>query len=157
MSNFVGCLKVWQQTEKAFACNMIMSNDIASIEFPQWKFKDYDIKIEFADWNIKTYEIKRDLKAEETSNFVIEFRCSWKPSWIYYSKADYIVYYVLWKFWMQERWELILRLIDTEKRIAKWWDWRRAEIYVIKADELPNLFTPAFEDDTNNWEMNNSQ
>lgn len=157
MSDFIGCLKAGQQTEKAFVCNLLMNNEIASIEFPQWKFKDYDVKVTYCNWDVKTYEIKRDLKANDTGNFVIETRCSDKASWIYTSKADYIVYYVLWKFWIQERWELILRLINTDKRTTKWWDWYRAEMYVIKADELPNLFTPAFEDDTNNWEMNNSQ
>ena len=82
-----------------------------------------------------------DTMAKDTGNFVIETRCSGIASGIYASKADYIVYNVKWEWRIQERWELILRLIDTEKRITKWGDWYRAEMYVIKCTELPNLFT----------------
>lgn len=138
--SFLWDLAVGHNAEKEFAKVLLDKENIIALEFAQWKNKDYDIKIITPEWE-KTYEIKFDTKAPDTGNFVIETRCSDKASGIYTSKADYIVYNVKWEWWMQERGELILRLIDTEKRITKWGDWFRAEMYVIKCEQLPNLFT----------------
>ena len=137
--SFTTDLMLWENAQIEFAKLLLSSKEkrIVSIEFAQWKFKDRDIKV---NWE-ETYEIKFDTKAPDTGNFVIETRCSWIASGIYASKADYIVYNVKWEWRIQERGELILRLIDTEKRLTKWWDWFRAEMYVISCEELPNLFT----------------
>lgn len=137
--SFISDLKLWETAQYEFAKVLLSTKKIINLQFAQWKFKDWDIRIETPEWE-KTYEVKLDTKAPETNNFVVEFRCSWKASGIYSSKADYIVYNVKWEWRIQERWELILRLIDTEKRITKWGDWFRVEMYVIKCDELPNLF-----------------
>lgn len=139
--SFVKDLKFWKDCEKQFARYLIDYPWFVSLEMAQWKFKDYDIKLTTTD-KVITYEIKSDTMADKTGNFVIECRYDGKASWIYASKADYIVYKVLDDWRIAERWELILRLINTEKRTTKWWDGWKSELYVIKCDELPNLFYP---------------
>lgn len=136
---FVNDLKIGEDAQIKFAKVLLTTKKISKLEIAQGKFKDWDIKITTPSWE-ETYEVKFDTMAPSTWNFVIETRCSWIASGIYSSKADYIVYNVKWEWRVQERWELILRLIDTEKRTTKWWDWYRVEMYVIKCEELPNLF-----------------
>ena len=104
------------------------------------KFKEWDIKMTYWDNKVATYEIKRDLKAQETWNFIIEYRFKWEASWIYASKADYIVYYIADKWWIQKRSELLLRIQQVEKRECKWWDGWQSSLYIIKVDKLPELF-----------------
>lgn len=137
--SFASDLKIWENAQIEFAKVLLSTKKIYTLEIAQGKFKDWDIKIVTPLWE-ETYEVKFDTMASETWNFVVETRCSWLASGIYTSKADYIVYNVKWEWRIQERWELILRLIDTEKRTTKWGDWYRVEMYVIKCEELPNLF-----------------
>lgn len=139
---FVHDLKKWKEVEKAFARYLIDYPDLRCIEFPQGKFKEWDVRMIYGEGKVATYEIKTDFKAEETGNFVIEYRYKWKASWIYASKADFIVQYILWKWWIQSRPELILRINGIEKRETKWWDWYQSSLYIIKADKLPELFEP---------------
>lgn len=137
---FASDLKVWEDAQKEFAKVLLDTKKIVSLEFAQGKNPDRDIKTnEIPEWEV-TYEIKADTMAPDTGNFVIEYRFKWKPSWIYKSKSDYIVYYVKWERRIQERWELILRLIDTEKRSTKWWDGYYSSLWVISCDKLPDLF-----------------
>lgn len=141
--SFVGDLKVWENAQREFA-KLLLDNTkefrVISLEFAQGKFKDWDIKIDcMPDW-ILTYEIKADTMAQDTGNFVIEYRYKWSPSWIFTSKADYIVYNVKWERWLQEKWELILRLMNTEKRETKGWDGWNSSLRVISCDKLPLLF-----------------
>lgn len=138
--SFVRDLQKWRQAEKVFARYLIDYPNIKSLEFPQWKFKEWDIKMTYWDGKIATYEIKRDLKAWETWNFIIEYRYCWEASWIYASKADYIVYYIDNKWYIQSRAELLLRIQKVEKRECKWWDWWKSSLYIIKVDKLPELF-----------------
>lgn len=137
--SFVMDLKVWKEAEKIFAKYLIDFPDFISIEIPDGKFKDYDIKLTTKQ-KVITYEVKSDTMAPKTGNYVIETRFKWEPSGIYESKADYVVYYVKWEFWIQKRSELILRLIDAEKRTTKWGDWWQSELYVLSCDTLPQLF-----------------
>ena len=142
--SFVSDLKIWEEAQFEFAKQLLSSKQkrIVSIEFAQWKFKDWDIKTNsIPNWE-ETYEVKSDTMAPQTGNFVIETRFKWKPSGIYTSKADFIVYFVKWEWRIQERGELILRLLKTEKKETKWWDWWNSDLYVIKCEELPNLFMP---------------
>lgn len=141
---FAKDLLVWEEAQKEFA-KVLLDNTkefrVISLEFAQWKFKDWDIKIDCVpDW-ILTYEVKSDTMAKDTGNFVIETRFKWNPSWIFTSKADYIVYFIKWEWRVQERWELILRLMDVEKRETKGGDWRQSTLRVISCDKLPDLFT----------------
>lgn len=142
---FTKDLAIGRSAEKEFAKVLLDNTEefrVVSLEFAQGKFKDWDIKIDcIPDW-ILTYEIKSDTMADKTGNFVIEFRGSkWNASGIYASKADYIVYYIKWEWRIQERGELILRLINTEKEEVKGGDWKLTSMRKIKCEELPNLFT----------------
>lgn len=150
--SFISDLAVGEACQIEFAKLLLDIEKVISLEIAQWKFKLWDIRITTPEWE-KTYEIKKDLKAPETGNYVIETRCSWKPSGIYASKADYIVYNVKWEWRIQERGELILRLINTEKRTTKWGDWFRAEMYVLKCETLPILFNKIENGQT--WKENN--
>ena len=138
--SFVKDLAKWKEVEKAFAKYLIDYPGIVSIEFPKWKCKDYDVKMIYWDNKVATYEIKTDFKAQDTGNFVIESRFKWEASWIYASKADYIVQYILGKWWIQSRGELVLRINQVDKREVKGWDWFQSTLYIIKADKLPELF-----------------
>lgn len=137
--SFVSDLAIWEACQIEFAKLLLSTEKVITLEIAQWKFKLRDIKITTPEWE-KTYEIKKDLKAQDTWNYVIETRCNWKASGIYTSTADYIVYNVKWEWRIQERGELILRLMDVEKRITKGGDWWRAEMYVLKCETLPILF-----------------
>lgn len=149
--SFISDLAIGEACQIEFAKLLLDTEKVVGLEIAQWKFKLWDIKITTPEWE-KTYEIKKDLKAPETGNYVIETRCSWKASGIYTSKADYIVYNVKDEWWVQERWELILRLMDVEKRTTKWWDWFRAEMFVLSCDTLPILFNKIENGQT--WEEN---
>lgn len=137
--SFVKDLSDWIKAQIEFAKVLLDTEKIISLEFAQWRFTDWDIKINTPGGE-KTYEIKSDRQAEQTGNYVIETRFKWNPSWIFTSKADIIVYYIKWQWWVQERGELILRLMNTEKRETKWWDWFNSTLWVISCDKLPNLF-----------------
>ena len=141
--SFAKDLLVGENAQKEFA-KLLLDNTkefrVISLEFAQGKFKDWDIKIDcMPDW-ILTYEIKADTMAQDTGNFVIEYRYKWSPSWIFTSKADYIVYNIKWERWVQERGELILRLFNTEKKEKKWGDGWNSSLWIISCDKLPDLF-----------------
>lgn len=137
---FTNDLAIGRKAEKEFAKVLLDTKQIISLEFAQGKFKDWDIKTnEIPEWEV-TYEIKSDTMAEDTGNYVIEYMFKWKPSWIYTSKADYIVYYVKWEWWIAERGALILGLMNTEKRETKGWDGWNSSLRVISCDKLPDLF-----------------
>lgn len=137
--SFASSLIVWEKAQKEFAKILLDKEKIISLEFAQGKFSDWDIKICTTEWE-KTYEIKSDTMAQDTWNYVIESRFKWKPSWIFNSKSDYIVYCVKWERWIQERWELILRLMNAEKRETKWGDWWQSTLWILKCETLPILF-----------------
>lgn len=136
---FVDDLAIGEACQIEFAKVLLDTKKIIKLEIAQWNFKFRDIKITTPEWE-ETYEIKKDLKAKDTGNYVIETRASWKASGIFTSTADYIVYNVKWEWWCQSRWELILKLADVDKRLTRWGDWWRAEMYVLKCDTLPILF-----------------
>lgn len=150
--SFVSDLAIWEACQIEFAKLLLNTEKVITLEIAQWNFKLWDIKVTTPEWE-KTYEIKKDLKAKDTGNYVIETRASWKPSGIYASHADYIVYNVKWEWRCQSRWELILRLMDVEKRTTKWGDWRRAEMFVLSCDTLPILFTKI--ENGQAWKENN--
>ena len=133
-------LKQGQDAEHTFAEYLKRDLNLDTIEFSQWKNIYYDIKATYKDWSVITYEVKMDRKYHKTWNFVVEFECFWKTSWIYASSSDKIVYYVGWKWWMQDRQVLIDRLVTTPKRVSNWWDFKASRMWVIKGTELPNLF-----------------
>lgn len=137
--SFVKDLKIWLEAEKLFMKYLVDYPHMISLELSQGKCTDYDIKMITKD-KIITYEVKSDTMADKTGNFVIEFRFKWEASGIYESKADFVVYYIMWEWRIQKRSELILRLWEVEKEIKRWWDGWNSELYIIKVEKLPELF-----------------
>lgn len=135
-------LESWKKIERDFASKMLLKcSDIEKLEFaPNEQFKDWDVKLIW-NWKEKTYEIKRDFKSQDTENIAIEIRCNNKPSGLFASKADYFVICLdEWEFYFQNRGELLYRLEYMDKPLVKWWDWDRAEMYLIPKEDLPLLF-----------------
>lgn len=139
---FSKTLESWKKIEREFAKIMIdRYSNIEKVEFaPDKQFKDWDVKITVG-WIERTYEIKRDFKSQETWNIALEIKCNWKPSGIFVSKADFIIYCLNEnEFYWQNRWELLYRIADINKYKTLWWDWERAEMYIIAKELLPLLF-----------------
>jgi len=137
--SFIESNKLGKEAEKAFVHYLIDNNDIVSLEISQGKFKDYDIKMTTKD-SIITYEVKSDRRSEDTWNLCIEYMYNWHSSWIYSSKADYIVYYCDMQWWIQDRWLLLWKINDIEKEQKKWGDGNLSRLFLIKVDKLPELF-----------------
>lgn len=137
--SFVVSLKLWKEVEKVFMRYLVDYPWMVSLEFSQGKCKDYDIKMTTKDKEI-TYEVKSDRRSEETGNCCIEYMYKWQASWIFASKADYIVYYCNKKWWIQERWLLIALLMDLEKEIKNGGDGKRSRLFLFSVDKLPELF-----------------
>lgn len=138
---FAKTLESWKKIEKEFVKVMMDKCEIQKIEYaPDKQFKDRDVKLTI-NWIERTYEIKRDFKSQETWNIALEIKCNWKPSGIYASKADYIIYCLNEnEFYWQDRWELLYRIADINKYKTLGWDGDRAEMYIIKKELLPLLF-----------------
>jgi hypothetical protein len=139
---FSKTLESWKKIEREFAKIMIdRYSNIEKVEFaPDTQFKDWDVKITVG-WIERTYEIKRDFKSQETWNIALEIKCNWKPSWIFASKADFIIYCLNEnEFYWQNRWELLYRIADINKYKTMWWDGESAEMYIIAKELLPLLF-----------------
>ena len=135
-------LESWREVERAFVIKMLSKcSDIEKIEFaPDMQFKDWDVKLTIWGRDI-TYECKRDFKSQETWNIALEIKCNWKPSGIFASKADYIIYCLSEdEFYFRDRGELLYDLCDISKYKTLWWDWERAEMYIISKELLPILF-----------------
>ena len=136
-------LKKWKKTEQEFAKRLI-DWWLNRLEFaPNRQFKDWDVRIEFEKLGqnvIRTFEIKDDMISEQTGNIWFEVRCNWKPSGIFSSKADYIVYRLGEKFYYQDRGELIFLLNDIPHTQKTWGDGNRALLYVIDKKYLSDLF-----------------
>ena len=141
--SFESDLVKWKQIEKELAQKLVC-RDIIKLEYaPNKSYKDWDLKITYNEnWEIKekTFEVKDDKVSSRTWNVGFEFRCYDKPSWIYASKADYIVYHLDNKFYYQDRWELLFRLSNVERQVVKWWDNNSSEMYIVSKKYLPVLF-----------------
>lgn len=140
---FKNDLQNWKQIERELASKLVRRN-ILSLEYaPNWQFKDWDLKVRYDDnWKVleRTFEVKDDKISSGTGNVWFEFRCFGKPSGIYSSKADYIVYHLDNKFYFQDRWELLYRLGKVPKEIKTWWDYNWAELYIVNKRYLNDLF-----------------
>ena len=138
---FSKTLESWKKIEKAFVKKMLDMYDIEKVEFaPDIQFKDRDVKLTIWGKEV-SYEIKRDYKSQETWNIALEIKCNWKPSGIFASKADYIIYCLSEdEFYFRNRWELLYDLCDIAKYKTLGWDWERAEMYIISKELLPILF-----------------
>ena len=137
--SFVKCLTLWKEVEKIFMKYLVDYPGMVSLEFSKGKCKDYDIKMITKEKEI-TYEVKSDRRSEETWNCCVEYMYKWQASWIFASKADYIVYYCNRKWRIQERGLLIALLMDLEKETKNGWDGNRSRLFLFSVDKLPELF-----------------
>ncbi len=136
-------LERWRKIEKQFAAKLFKW-DVSKIEFaPNTQFKDWDLLVTFNKWwgqVTVSYEIKDDMISAQTWNVWFEVRCNGKPSGIYASKADYIVYHLGDKFYYQDRWELIYALNDIPHTQTLWWDGNKSLLYIVNKKYLSDLF-----------------
>ena len=113
--NFDRELAKGKRIEKEFVKKMIDKElNILKIEIaPNKVFKDWDVKLtidSFGEEKEITYEIKSDDKSLETGNICFEYVCNGKPSGIYASKADIIVYQMGGEYYAKPRAELLIKL-----------------------------------------------
>lgn len=136
-------LENWRKIERELAQKLV-GRDVMKLEFaPKWKYKDWDLKVTYEkDGKVeeKTFEVKDDIISAKTGNVWFEYRCFGKPSWIYASKADYIVYHLNGKFYYQDRGELLFRLNSVEKVNLSWWDMNQSQMFVVDKRYLNVLF-----------------
>lgn len=136
-------LKEWKKAEREFA-SRLMRWDVVDIQFSQWEFPWRDIK---ATFNIcgklveRTYEVKEDRQAETTWNVWIEYMHKWKPSWIYTSNANYIVYKIWDMFYYADRLKFIIELNKIVKQDIVWWDDNNSQMWLVKRDVFNLLMT----------------
>lgn len=140
-------LKQWKKAEREFA-SRLMRWDIVDIQFSQWEFPWRDIKATFNIWGKpveRTYEVKEDRQADTTWNVWIEYMYKWKPSWIYTSKADYIVYKIWDKFYYADRVRFIIELNKIVKQDITWWDDGNSHLWLIKREVFNLLMSELWE------------
>lgn len=130
--------------EKILASKLVMRDKVTHLAYaPEWQFKEWDIKVWYKQWDKefeKTFEVKDDIKSTETGNIWFEIRCYGKPSGIYASKADYIVYHIDNKFYYADRWNLLYKLNNVDKKYLSWWDYNKSELIIVNKKDLPTLF-----------------
>lgn len=131
-------LKKWKKAEHEFAY-LLLERWASMIQLaPDKKFSDWDIKAK--QWMLENYyEVKNDDVSETSGNIWFEYRCNWQPSWIYVSKADFIVYKVDDKFYCISRPKLLIRLEFVNKWRAKWWDNWLADMFIVKKEDFFSL------------------
>lgn len=128
-------LKSWRNTEVEFAMRLL-KRWASMVELaPDMKFSDWDIRAR-RWWIDNYYEIKDDKISRNTGNVGFEYMCNGEPSWVYLSKADYIVYKVEDKFYCVPRPKLLIRLEFVNKEKRKWWDWDRANLFIVKKEDF---------------------
>lgn len=141
---FAEDLREWQQIEREFAKKLI-DRKLNSLEFaPDKKFTDRDIKIRFnKDWKEieRTFEIKYDRQVDKTWNVGIEYSFEWKPSGIYTSKSDYVVYKLWDRFYYADRLRLIIELSKVNKADVIWWDNDKSQMRLVNKDVFKLLTT----------------
>ena len=88
MANFYESLKDGKKVEK-IVCNMIKKKYTEAYMIEGY-CKDYDIFVPEKDFGV---EVKKDVKSQETGNYVIEVEFDDKPSALMTTKAEYWVIY----------------------------------------------------------------
>lgn len=134
-------LEEGKKVEREFAAKL-MKWEVSDIQFSQWKFPEWDVKASFIkDWKeeTKTFEIKNDLVSDKTGNVWFEYSFNGKPSWIYTSTADYIVYKLWDKFYYADRIRLIIWLSIVQKQNVQWWDNNLSRMFLVKKELFNNI------------------
>lgn len=145
---FVNDLKQWEIVEHKVA--LILSEyfwqNVTKHKDKKW----VDLIID--DWWMMI-EVKYDRMVEDTWNYVFEFKCNWKDSWINRT-------YDTDKFWKihphflvqahSKGFELyhtyqVLKYVEEHKdRIVKWGDGWRSEMYLIQKQKVEHLIIKDF-------------
>lgn len=125
----------WRKTEIEFAYWLLKRWASMIKMAPDKQFYDWDIKE--GKWELEnTYEVKEDIRSGETWNVWFEYKCNWRASGVYKSKADFIVYKVDGKFYCVDRAKLLVRLDFVEKWNTKWWDGKNADLFIVKKEDF---------------------
>ena len=128
-------LKKWRETEVEFATKLLQMWASMIELAPDRQFYDWDIRAK--QWELlNDYEIKDDKISKTTGNVWFEYKCNWRPSGIYMSKADFIVYKVDGKFYCVQRAMLLIRLEFVNKTRVKWWDGDLSELFIVKKKDF---------------------
>lgn len=133
-------LATWEQYEYEFMKMLLKPWVVGIHKPPVWERKYWDIKVDYEDWTSKTYEIKSCPRAKEYGSIVFESEYNWKPSWVFESKSDYIVYYFEDTWYYQERWKLLHELVSINKYETFWWDNGNVKMYVVDINVARLLF-----------------
>ncbi len=125
-------LKMWKWAELEFMDLLSYKKNVKSIERPQGKFPDYDVKSTNQNWTEFTWEVKWDWWYPSTKCLWIEYENKWVPSGILTSKADFYVFKLGAKFFYCKRAELLRLLFNTPDKWDKIGgdDWT-SRLYII--------------------------
>lgn len=127
-------LATWEQYEYTFMKRLLKPWVLGIHKPPKEERKDRDIKVDYEDWTSKTYEIKSCPRAKEYGSIPIEYECDGKPSWVFASKADYIVYYIDNQFYVQDRWIFLAELVWVNKYSTVWWDNEKSKMFIVNLE-----------------------
>lgn len=128
-------LATWEEYEYEFMKKLLKPWVIGIHKPPRDKRKDRDIKVDYEDWTSKTFEVKWCPRAEEYWTIPIEFEYDGKPSGVFASIADYIVYKIWDKFYWQERGKFLSELAAMkEKYWTVWWDNEKAKMFIVNLE-----------------------
>lgn len=124
----------WEKYEYEFMKRLLKPWVVGIHKPPVWERKDRDIKVDYADWTSKTYEIKSCPKAKEYWSIPVEYEYDWKPSGVFASKADYVVYYIDNQFYMQDRWVFLAELVWVNKYSTVWGDNDKSKMFIVNLE-----------------------
>ncbi len=133
-------LATWEEYEYEFMKLLLKKWVVGIHKPPKEKRKDRDIKVDYEDWTSKTFEVKNCPKALEYGSIVFESECNGKPSWIFVSKADYVVYRIWDERYRQDRWKLLHELVWINKCETMGWDNEKAKMYVVQNEIAKLIF-----------------
>lgn len=127
-------LKEWQNIENKLRDLLITRNPGCRIEQPEWYFKEYDLKLIKHNGDEVTFEVKYDRLTSTTGNVAIELSYDGRPSWIFTSDCDYVVYYISGSFRCSLKQDLISRIQSYKK--VEWWDWLKSLLYLVPVKDF---------------------
>lgn len=143
-------LKIGKKAENEFASILVKTGMVASLEIPQWKFKDYDVRIKTVWGKEITYEVKYDGIYPTSKCVWIEYECKGVPSGIMTSKSDYYVYKLGSDFFFAEKSKLLeLLMLSTTKKACQWGDDGTSKLRVIPEQEFYTVAKKIWQNKTN--------
>ena len=98
-------------------------------------------------------EVKYDRMVKETWNYVFEFKCNGKQSWVaktYNTKEwwethpHFLVQSHEDGFELYHTYQLLNYVEEHNDRVVKWWDGWRSEMYLIEKEKIQHLIIKKF-------------